>query len=76
MRLIHEDGIDGGLIQDDPEESVSNYGGSVGWVTDSKAPAYGWDSDSSTDYIVMSVRRKKEEELKVVGAKLALRING
>ena len=53
-----------------------NYGGSVGWVTDSKAPAHGWDSDSSTDYVVMSVRRKKEEELKAAGAKLDLRING
>ena len=66
--LIHEGGTDGGLLQDDPEEKVSNYGGFVGWVTDSKAPA--------TDYVVMSVRRKQKEELKVAGAKLALRING
>ena len=65
--MINEDGTDGGIIQDDPEESASNYGGSVGWVTDSKAPAHGWDSDNSTDYVVMSVRRKKEEELKVAG---------
>ena len=64
MWLIHEDGTDKGLLQNDPEESVSNYGGSVGWVTDSKAPAHGWDSDSSTDYLVMSIRRKQEEELK------------
>ena len=27
--LIHDDGNDGGLLQNDPEESVSNYGGSV-----------------------------------------------
>ena len=74
--MMNEDGTDGGLIQDDPEESASNYGGSVGWVTDSKALAHRWDSDSSTDYVVMSVRWKKEEELKVAGAELALRING
>ena len=74
--LTHEDGTDGGLIQDDAEESVSNYGGSVAWVTDSKAPAHEWDSVSSTDFVVMSVRRNKEEVLKVAGAKLDLRING
>ena len=74
--LINKDGTESGLIQDDPEESASNYGGSVGWVTDSKARAHGWDSESSTDYVLMSVRRKKDEELKVAGAKLALRING
>ena len=74
--MINEDGTDGGIEQDYPEESVSNYGSSVGWVTDSKAPAHGWDSDSSTEYVVMSIRRKKEEELRVAGAKLALKING
>ena len=74
--LIHEDGTDGGLLQNDPEESVSNYRGSVGWVTDSNAPTQGWDSDSSKDSVVMSVWRKQGEELKITGAKLALRING
>ena len=74
--LIHKNGTDGELVENDPEENVSNYGISVRWVTDSNAVTHGWDSDSSTDYDVMSVRRKQEEELKVVGAKLALRING
>ena len=76
MGMINEDGTDGGIVQDYPEESASNYGSSVGWVTDSKAPAHGWDSDSSTEYVVMSIRRKEEEELRVAGAKLALKING
>ena len=76
MGIINEDGTDGGIVQDYPEESASNYGSSVGWVTDSKAPAHGWDSDSSTEYVVMSIRRKEEEELRVAGAKLALKING
>ena len=74
--MINEDGTDGGLMQDDPEENASNYGSSVGWVTDSKAPAHGWESDSSTEYVVMSIRQKEEEELRVAGAKLALKING
>ena len=74
--MINEDGTDSGIIQDDPEESASNYGSSVGWVTGSKASAHGWDLDSSTEYVVMSIRRKKEEELRVAGAKLALKING
>ena len=74
--MINVDGTDGGLVQDYPEESASNYGSSVGWVTDSKAPAHGRDSDSSTEYVVMSIRRKEEEELRVAGAKLALKING
>ena len=74
--MINEDNTDGGIAQDYPEESASNYGSSVGWVTDSKAPAHGSDSDSSTEYVVMSIRRKEETELRVAGAKLALRING
>ena len=74
--MINEDDTDGGIAQDYPEESASNYGSSVGWVTDSKAPAHGWDSDSSTEYVVMSIRRKEKTELRVAGAKLALRING
>ena len=73
--MINEDDTDGGIAQDYPEERASNYGSSVGWVTDSKAPAHGWDSDSSTEYVVMSIRRKEETELRVAGAKLALRIN-
>ena len=32
--MMIEDGTDGGLIQDDPEENAFNYGGSVGWLTD------------------------------------------
>ena len=67
LGMINEDGTDGGIEQDYPEESVSNYGSSVGWVTNSKAPAHGWDSDSSTEFVVMSVRRKEEEELRVAG---------
>ena len=67
MVLIHEDGTEGELIQNDPEENASSYGSSVGWVSDSNAVAHGWDSNSSTDYVVMSVRRKQEEELKVAG---------
>ena len=74
--MINEDDTEGGIAQDYPEQSASNYGSSVGWVTDSKAPAHGWDSDSSTEYVVMSIRRKEETELRVAGAKLALRING
>ena len=70
--LIHKDGTKGELTQNDPE---ANYESSVGWVTDSNAVAHGWDSDSSADYVIMSVRRKQEEELKVSGAKLALKIN-
>ena len=65
---INEDDTDGGIAQDYPEESASFYGSSVGWVTDSKAPAHGWDSDSSTEYVVMSIRRKEETELRVAGA--------
>ena len=71
--MINEDGTDGGIVQDYPEESASNYGSSVVWLTDSKAPAHGWDS---TEYVVTSIRRKEEEELRVAGAKLALKING
>ena len=74
--LIHKNGTEGELVQNDPEENVSKYGSSVGWVTDSNAVTHGWLSNSSTDYVVMSARRKQEEELKVAGAKLALRING
>ena len=74
--MINEDGTDGGVAQDYPEESASNYGSSVGWVTDSTAPANRWDSDSSTEYVVMSIRRKEETELRVAEAKLALKING
>ena len=68
--MINEDGTDGGLMRVDPEENASNYGSSVGWVTDSKAPAHVWDSDSSTEYF-MSIRRKEMEKLRVAGAKLA-----
>ena len=73
--LIHKDGTEGELTQNDPEENVSNYESSVGWVTDSNAVAHEWDSDSSADYVIMSLRRKQEEELKIAGAKLALKIN-
>ena len=41
MGLIHEDGTEGELIPHDPEENASNYGSSVGWVTDSNAVAHG-----------------------------------
>ena len=61
--LIHEDGTEGELFQNDPVENASNYGSSVEWVTDSNAVAHGWDSDTSTDYVVMSVRRNQEEDL-------------
>ena len=61
--LIHEDGTEGELIQNDPKKNVSNYGSSIGWVIDSNAVAPGWDSDSSTDYVDTSVRRKQEQEL-------------
>ena len=76
MGLIYEDDTEGRLLQNDPEENVSNYGSSVGWVTDSNAVTNGWDSDSSTVYVLMLVRRKQEEELKIAEAKSALRING
>ena len=36
-------------------------------IKDSNAVTHGWDSDSTTNYVVMSVRRKQEEELKVAG---------
>ena len=65
--LIHEDGTEGEHTPHDPDENASNYGINLGWLTDSNAVAHGWDSNSSTDYFVMSIRRKQEEEMNVAG---------
>ena len=73
--LIHEDGTKGDP-QQDQDDTAFHYGSSVGWVNDPNDEVHGWDSDSSTDFIVMSTKRRKEEELKVAGAKLALKIKG
>ena len=58
MGLIHKDGTEGEHSPHNPEENASNFGKSVGWVTDLYAVAHGWDSDNSSDYVVMSIRQK------------------
>ena len=73
-----------GLIQN--QEDVSEIGGaedaysqpenSVGWVNTPDKRQKSWDSDSSGDYVVMSIKSRKETELKVDGARLPIKING
>ena len=46
---------------------------SVGFV---KREHHSWSSESSDDYMVMAIRRKKETVLKVAGPKLKIFING
>ena len=50
----------------------------MGWVNTPAPPKqiHSWDSDSSGDYLVMSIRSKNRTELKVAGAKLPIVING
>ena len=52
---------------------ITHCGNSVGWVIDPIHLAHGWDSDSSTNYIVISIKRRQEEELKIAETKLALK---
>ena len=72
-----------GLIQGDElfdeEDTLSDDVGSqaaatsVGFV---KREHHNWTSESSDDYMVMAIRRKKETLLKVAGTKLKIYING
>ena len=49
----------------------------VGLVNVQHLQSHGWVSDSSNDYIVMSIRKKKEDqELKMAGVRLPIKING
>ena len=54
--------------QEDIDETVQES--SVGWVNTPAPPKqhHSWDSDSSGDYIVTSIRSKNRTELKVAGA--------
>ena len=72
-----------GLIQEDElseeEDTLSDDVGppvaanSVGFV---KREHHRWSSESSDDYMVMAIGRKKETLLKVAGTKLKIYING
>ena len=72
--IMSEDGIIRDSHQDSDENALRN-GSSVWCVNDPNKAAQDWDSDSSNNYIVMSIKPRKEEELKVLGAKLALKVN-
>ena len=56
---------------DDVESQVA--ANSVGFV---KRDDHSWSSESSDDYMVMALRRKKETLLKVAGPKLKIYLNG
>ena len=62
------------------QEDIDETGqeSSVGWVNTTAPPKHHhyWDSDSSGDYLVMSIRSKNRTELEVAGAKLPIAING
>ena len=62
--------------QEDIDEIVQES--SVGWVNTPKPTKqhHSWDSDSSGDCLIMSIRSKNRTELKVAGAKLPPAING
>ena len=47
--------------QQDQDENASHYGSSVGWLNDPNEAVHRWDSDSSNDYIVMSIKLRKED---------------
>ena len=53
---------------------MSQHGSYVGWVN--QADTHSLISDSSGDYLVMSVRSERCIELKLKGAQLLLRKNG
>ena len=59
------------------EDASSQHDTSVGWANNRLLKSHSWDSDSSDDYNVKSIRKKKEEhEYKVAGVQLPLKING
>ena len=45
-------------------------------MNDPNVEVHSWVSDSKTDYIFMSIKQRKEEELEVAGTKLAFKFNG
>ena len=61
--------------EDTPSDDVEPQAAasSVGFV---KREHHSWSSESSDDYMVMAIRRKKETMLKVAGPKLKVFING
>ena len=61
--------------EDTPSDDVGPQAAanSVGFV---KREHHSWSSESSDDYMVMAIRRKKETVLKVAGPKLKIYING
>ena len=61
--------------EDTPSDDVGSQvaANSVGFV---KREHHSWSSESSDDYMVMAIRRKKETLLKVAGPKLKIYING
>ena len=58
------------------EDDASQHEISVGWENTPQDCIRSWDSVTSKDYMVMAIRSKKNAELKVVGAKLSIKING
>ena len=58
------------------EDAYSQLENSVGWVNIPDKRQKLWDSDSSGDYVVMSIKSRKETELIVAGARLPIKING
>ena len=62
-------------MEHDDVSSQHNY--LVGLVNDQHSQSHGWVADSSNDYIVMSIRKKKEDqELQMAGVRLPIKING
>ena len=61
--------------EDTPSDDVGSpvAATSIGFV---KREHHSWSSESSDDYMVMAIRRKKETLLKVTGPKLKIYING
>ena len=60
----------------DHDDISSQHENPVGWVNNRPPRVHGWDSDSFRDYVVMSIRGKKEEiENKVAVVRLPLRIS-
>ena len=75
-----------GLIHGDTEledqfadhgDLKSQQNNSVRWVKNHRQQSHEWDSDSSDNYMVMSIRKNKEEhEFKVAGVRLPIKIIG
>ena len=61
---------------DQPQGHTPEHGSSVGWIDRSEAPSHSCDSESSKDYLVMSVRSMRCTELKFAGARLLKQIHG